>query len=128
MLSWPQRRRIRHAIRRAEAGTTGHVAVRVVRDADVDPFARATAEFETAGLHRAEHRNAALILVAPRARRFAVIGDSALHERVGPAFWDEVVARVQPAFAAGKLADGIERAIESIGEQFHAHFAKAQAG
>jgi uncharacterized membrane protein len=126
MFSFAQRLKIRRAIRRAEAGTTGRVAVRVVPDVDVDACERAKVEFEKAGLHRHEHRNAALILIAPRARRFAVIGDEALHERVDQTFWDGIVAKVQPAFAAGKMADGVEQAIDGIGEQLHAHFAKEQ--
>jgi uncharacterized membrane protein len=119
--------RLRGAIKKAEAGTTGRIVVRIVPEGEVDAFERAKAEFEKAEMHRHEHRNAAMILVAPKAKRFAVIGDAALHARVAPTFWDDVVAKIQPSFAAGDLAGGVEMAVASIGEQFHAHFAKEQS-
>jgi uncharacterized membrane protein len=100
--------------------------VRVVPDKDVDAFERAKAEFESLGMHRHDHRNAALILVAPKARRFAVIGDGALHARVAATFWDDIVAKIQPAFAKDDFAGGMELAIDEIGAQFHAHFSKEQ--
>lgn len=117
-----QRDAIAAAIREAEDGTTGRIAVRVVLDARVDPLARAQHEFERVGLHRHEAANAALILVAPRARRFAVIGDRALHERVGDAFWDDLVHKSRSYFARGQMFEGILFAVDRIGEAVHSHF------
>ena len=114
--------RIQAAIAKATAGTTGHVAVRVVTEKDVDAFARAKAEFELRNLHRARDRNAALVLVAPKARSFAVLGDRALHERVGDPFWQELVTEMQPYFARDAIADGIVHAVARVGRELHAHF------
>ncbi len=61
--------------------------------------------------------NAAMILVAPKARRFAVIGDRALHERVGDAFWNGVVDDSRPTSQRDEMADGIVLAIERLGER-----------
>lgn len=113
---------IKAAIHAAEAGTTGVVAVRIVPGTDLDAFERARHEFERVGLHRHRHENAALVLVAPKARRFAVIGDKALHERVGDAFWNGVVDEIRPYFARDAIAGGIVRAVQRIGEQFREHF------
>jgi uncharacterized membrane protein len=115
--------RIDAAIARATAGTTGHIAVRVVTEKDVDAFDRAKTEFEHRGLHRADGRNAALVLVAPKARSFAVLGDRALHERVGEPFWHELVAEMKPYFARDAIADGIIHAVARVGRELHAHFA-----
>ncbi len=87
---------------------------------------RARREFVRARLHRHEDSNAALILVAPRARRFAVIGDRALHGRVGEAFWKDVVRESQPFFARGEIIDGIVFAIGRIGDALHGHFAETE--
>lgn len=116
-------RRIAKAIAQAERGTTGCIAVRVVNEKTVDAFERAKQEFERAGMHRHEHANAVLILVAPQARRFAVIGDRSMHERVGEAFWTETTDAMRPAFASGSVADGILAGIECVGEALHRHFA-----
>lgn len=117
-----ERERVKAAIAQAEAGTTGKVVVRLVPEGDADALERAKAEFVEAGLHRHEHRNVALILVAPEARSFAIVGDSALHDRVGDAFWQELVAQAQPYFARGDIARGIVFAIERLGETLRAHF------
>lgn len=110
------------AIRDAEAGTTGRIVVRVIPDRDVEAFARAEHEFGRAGLHHHATRNAALILVAPKARRFAILGDRALHERVGDAFWRDLVDEAQPYFARGATDEGIAHAVTRIGGALHEHF------
>lgn len=117
------RARIARAIAHAEDGTTGRIAVRIIPDKSVDAFERATHEFARTGLHRHEAGNAALVLVAPNARRFAVVGDRALNERVGDAFWQSVIAESQPFFERGDVAGGAIHAVGRVGEALHAHFA-----
>ncbi len=121
-----ERSAIARALADAEEGTSGRIGVRVVPDRDVDAFERAKREFMRLGLHRHAHANAALILVAPAARRFAIIGDRALHERVGDGFWGHVVAESKPYFARGALAEGIIYAIGRVGEALRARFPAAE--
>jgi len=117
-----ERRRIAGAIARAEDGTTGRIAVREIFDADVDALERAKDEFAKIGMHRLMGANGALVLVAPKARRFAVIGDRALHDRVGDSFWNGIVDQSRGHFASGNIADGVIAAVERIGEALRAHF------
>ena len=117
-----ERSAIVRALADAEEGTSGRIGVRVVPGRDVDAFERAKREFMRVGLHRHAQANAALILVAPQARRFAIIGDRALHERVGDAFWRDIVTESEPYFARGALRDGIIQAIGRLGEALRAHF------
>jgi uncharacterized membrane protein len=117
------RRAIAAAIARAEEGTTGRIGVRIIPDSSVDAFERAKREFERVGLHRHEPGNAALILVAPKARQFAIIGDRALHARVGDGFWNEMVAESQPFFARD-ATEGVTHAVGRIGEQLRTHFTR----
>jgi uncharacterized membrane protein len=116
------RDRITRALAEAEDGTTGRIAVRVIPDQSVNAFERARHEFVRCRLHRHEPANAALILVAPRARRFAVIGDHALHQRVGNVFWESIVQESRQYFARGEVSEGVIHAIERIGEVLHGHF------
>jgi uncharacterized membrane protein len=118
-----ERALVARAIASAEDGTTGRIAVRVIPDRSVDAFERARHEFARTGLHRHDAQNAALVLVAPNAKQFAVIGDRALHARVGDAFWREVVDESRSYFAHGAIADGIVHAVGRVGEALHAHFA-----
>lgn len=121
------RRRIAAAIARAEDGTDGRIAVRLIPDDTVNAFDRAKAEFERIGMRRHERRNAALILVAPRARQYAVLGDRALHERVGDPFWREIVAEMQPLFARDDVTGAIVRGVERLGSAFREHFPSGAA-
>lgn len=116
---------VAHAIAVAERGTTGRIAVRVIPDKSVDAFERAKHEFERTGLHRHDPANAALVLVAPKARRFAVVGDRALHACVGDAFWNQLIQESRPYFTRGALTDGIVHAVGRVGEALRAHFAVA---
>lgn len=119
-----EREAIARAITEAEEGTSGQIAVRIIPDANVDALERAKHEFGRIGLHRHDAANSALILVAPKARRFAIIGDRALHERVGDAFWNDVVRESEPYFASGATLEGIRYAVGCIGAALHAHFAQ----
>ncbi len=119
-----QRETIARAIRDAEDGTTGRIAVRIIPDRDVDAFERAKREFGEIGFHRHEPANAALILVATKAQRFAIVGDRELHQRVGDAFWQELVDESQPYFARGATTEGILHAIKRIGGALQTHFAE----
>jgi uncharacterized membrane protein len=121
------RKRIDVALGRAEAGTSSRIAVRIVPDATIDAFERAKAEFVGRGMDTHPAANAALILVAPNARAFAVIGDRALHDCVGQSFWDDTVAGMADAFRTGTPTDAIVLGIERIGDALHKHFAKATA-
>ncbi|MGA8326846.1 MAG: TPM domain-containing protein [Candidatus Cybelea sp.] len=118
-----ERAAIARAIAQAEDGTSGRIAVRIVPDATLDAIERAKHEFGRIGLHRHDRANAALILVAPQARSFAVIGDRALHERVGDDFWSELVRASQPYFARGEVPEGVIHVVVRLGEVFKAHFA-----
>lgn len=119
-----ERDEIAKAIAAAEGGTTGRIAVREIPDRSIDAFERAKREFGRIGLQRHEHANAALILVAPKARRFAIVGDRALHDRVGDAFWTDLVKESQPFFARGETQAGILYAVARLGGALRAHFAE----
>ncbi len=117
-----ERKRIDAALTHAQMGTTAVIAVRIITDAHVDALEHAKAEFTAKGLHQSAGENGALILVAPKAKRFAVIGDRALHERVGQKFWDDTVAQMAKTFKSGKTADAIVQGIDRLGRAFHEHF------
>jgi uncharacterized membrane protein len=125
-LSKQDRERISKAISAAESGTSGTIAVRVVTDKHLDAVEKAKSEFAHFGLHRHETANAALVLIAPRARQFAVIGDSALHARVGDDFWKQLTLEMRRYFAYDQMADGIVHAVDQLGVQFRKHFALDQ--
>jgi uncharacterized membrane protein len=114
--------RVLSAIRAAEAGTSGEIRVAIARHKVEDPVAAAQAYFNKMGMANSPHRNGILIFVSPRSRKFAVIGDSAVHEKCGDAFWASLAQAMGSHFRSGDftagLVHGIERAGKLLAETF----------
>ncbi len=121
------RQKIADALRRAGAGTSSHIAVHVVADSSPDTLERAKSAFLATALHERPGADAALILVAPKARAFAVIGDRALDERVGQAFWDDLAAAMAAAFKSGSPADAVVLGVDRLGAALHQYFPASAA-
>jgi uncharacterized membrane protein len=115
--------RIVQAIRDAEAKTSAEIRVYVQRgELKADPLLAAQDKFQQLGMHRTADRNGVLIYVAPRSRRFAVVGDQGIHERCGAAYWQEVVDAMAGHFRSERFSDAIVGAIRGVGEQLARHF------
>ncbi len=115
--------RIVAAIREAESKSSGQIRVFVQRGKlDVDPLPVAEQRFHRLGMHKTRERNAVLVFVVPRARKFAVVGDRAIHEKCGEPFWREVADNMRDGFKAEKFTDALINAIVGIGNVLAAHF------
>src|SRR6266404_630822 len=83
--------RIVRAIKEAEAKTSGQIRVFLQRGKfEEDALERAQKKFVQLGMNKTRERNAILILVAPRAQKFAVVGDEGVHEKCGENFWHAI--------------------------------------
>jgi len=114
--------RVVAAIRRAEEKTSGEIRVLIGRHRTSNPLAAASRHFERLGMSKTLNRNAVLIFLAPRSRRFAVIGDSGVHEKCGDAFWSELAAAMAEDFKKGDFTRGLCHGIERAGELLARHF------
>jgi len=117
--------RIVQVIREAELKTSGQIRVYIQRGKlNADPLTAAQKKFDRLGMHKTSERNAVLIFVAPRAHKFAVVGDKAIHEKCGEEFWQRVVDVMRTHFQNEKFSHAIVEAIEEIGRLLAAHFPK----
>jgi len=117
--------RIVAAIRDAESKTSGQIRVYIQRGKlDIDPLIAAQKKFHRLGMHQTPERNAVLIFVAPRAHKFAVVGDKAIHEKCGESFWQRLVDRMREHFRNEKFTDAVVDAIEEAGRALVDHFPK----
>ena len=115
--------RIVSAIRAAEAETSGEIRVYLQRgEMKEEPLAVATRKFLEFGMEKTSARNAVLILVAPRAQKFAVVGDEGIHQKCGPAFWNELVATMRAQFQKEAFTDALVEAIGTVGRSLGEHF------
>ena len=115
--------RIVKAIRDAESKTSGEIRVFIQRgELDVDPLGPATKRFHRLGMHKTPERNAVLIFVAPRAHKFAIVGDEAIHQKCGEELWQRLVDQMRDHFRNENFTAAIVDAIHEIGGALAAHF------
>jgi len=114
--------RIVAAILAAEQRSRGEIRVHVTHKKVDDPRRAAAAVFEKLGMTATAERNGVLLFVAPASRRFAVVGDKAIHEKCGDAFWKDVAAAMEEDFRQGRFTDGIVKGVTKAGEALAAHF------
>lgn len=117
--------RIVDAIREAESKTSGEIRVLIQRGKlKSDPLLAAQKKFHRLGMHKTRERNAVLIFVAPRAHKFAVVGDEATHEKCGDEFWQRIVERMRAHFQMETFSAALIEAVQEIGSVLARHFPK----
>ncbi|MDQ2824996.1 MAG: TPM domain-containing protein [Verrucomicrobiota bacterium] len=117
--------RIVQAIQEAEAKTSAEIRVYVQRGKlNGNPLSTAQKRFQKLGMHKTRERNAVLIFVAPRAHKFAVVGDQAIHEKCGETYWRQIVDLMREHFRSERFSDAIVEAIRDIGRVLAEHFPK----
>ena len=87
-----------------------------------DPLIVAQKKFQRLGMYKTRERNAVLIFVAPRAHKFAVVGDKAIHEKCGEQFWQHVVEGMRVHFHNEKFSHALTTAISEIGKVLATNF------
>ena len=122
-----ERAHIVQAIRAAEGGTSAEIRVHVARKAWGDIVACAKAVFEQIGMTRTEHRNGALIYLSLEDRRFAIVGDTGIHEKVPGDFWDRLVREATGHFAGDRFADGVREVVLLLGAELRKQFPQDQS-
>lgn len=122
LLSKADKKEISAAVAQAERLTSGEIRVHLKDRAGEDVLSDARKTFTRLGMQRTKHRNGVLIFVAPKSRRFAIVGDEGIHERVGEAFWGRTRDAMAEHFAKGALKQGILTGVRLVGEHLEKHF------
>jgi len=127
-LSKLEHERIVSAIREAESKTSGQIRVYIQRgEFETEPVTVAQRKFQRLGMYKTSERNAVLIFVAPRAHKFAVVGDTAIHEKCGEQFWQRVVDGMRVHFQSEKFSQALTEAVSEVGKVLAEHFPKTSA-
>ena len=122
-LSKLQHDRIVQAIREAESKTSGQIRVFIQRgELKDDPLIAAERRFHRLGMQKTPQHNAVLIFVAPRAHKFAIIGDEGIHKTCGEELWQRIVTSMREHFQRENFTQAITDAIHEIGTALAAHF------
>lgn len=121
-LSALEHQRLQQAIQSAEQGTSGDIVLFISHRRVADPLAAAHLEFRKLRLENATDKNSLLIFLAPKTQKFAMVGGTALHDKVGQAWWDNLSALLTRHFRENRYTDGLVAALEEAGRVLKAHF------
>ncbi|MDP3920319.1 MAG: TPM domain-containing protein [Candidatus Omnitrophota bacterium] len=117
-----EKKQIVAAVQEAEKHTSGEIRVHLERKAGADIIGHARRQFERLGMTQTENRNGVLLFMGVKSRRFAILGDQGINEKVPAGFWDEMVERMVMHFKQDRFADGISEAVLAIGRKLGEYF------
>jgi uncharacterized membrane protein len=113
---------IKQAIMNSELDTSGEIRVHIESICKGDVLDRAAYIFKKLGMSRTAQRNGVLIYLAVRNRKFAIIGDQGIHNKVPPDFWDTIKLKMLDYFRDGKFSQGLIYAISESGIHLKNYF------
>ncbi len=122
MFNKQEQAQIIEAIKHAELQTSGEIRVHVEPKCKIEPVECAKEIFVKLNMHETELKNGVLFYLAYKDKKFVVIGDSGIHEKVTDAFWDEERDILQSHFKENKFAEGLCLAIQKAGEKLNTYF------
>lgn len=114
--------RIVAAITAAEQQTSGEIRVHLTKRPQKDVFQDALRIFHQLGMHETAQRNGVLILLAPGARQFAIIGDEGINKVVPAGFWEAERNLMQEHFRRQAYGEGVALVIQQVGEKLKTFF------
>ncbi|MDP4281123.1 MAG: TPM domain-containing protein [Bacteroidota bacterium] len=113
---------IKQSIMNAELDTSGEIRVHIENVCAGEVLDRAAYVFKKIGMSRTKLRNGVLIYLAIKNRKFAIIGDKGIHQKVPENFWDDIKQTMLNYFRQEEFCEGLCYAITATGEQLKKHF------
>lgn len=122
LFSKEQKEQIVQSIKEAELNTSGEIMVHIEQRCKEDALDRAAGVFDMLALHETKLRNGVLFYLAVKDRKFAILGDAGINEKVGEHFWVEIKDLMQDKFKSGDFTGGLSKGILMAGEKLKEHF------
>jgi uncharacterized membrane protein len=117
-----EKQQIVEAIRGAEMNTSGEIRVHVEKFCKNSVLDRAAYVFKTLDMHKTGLRNGVLFYIAVEDRKFAVLGDTGINQKVPENFWEDIKEEMSVCFNEGKISKGLSTGIQKAGEQLKQFF------
>lgn len=121
-LSRKEKKQVLAAVQEAEKSTSGEIRVHLEYKTRGPVYGHAQKVFQRIGMTKTQERNGVLIFLATHDKKFAVLGDVGINEKVPEGFWHDVVHIMQEHFKQNKFAEGISEAALRIGEKLKIFF------
>lgn len=117
-----EKKRIVHAIAEAEKASSGEIRVHIDNKCTGDVLDCASFTFAMLKMHKTKLRNGVLFYLAIKSKKFAILGDIGINQKVPENFWDQIKEEMQSAFLTGDYFGGLENGILKAGQQLKTHF------
>jgi uncharacterized membrane protein len=118
---------VAEAITKTERRTSGEIRVAVrqkrannERGLSLEQLARL--EFARLGMVKTAERTGVLLFILVEERKFYILADEHINERVPPKTWDGIAEVMARQFAKNEYRDGLLAAVASVGEHLASHF------
>ena len=121
-LTTEQEQSIVQTIKTAEKNTSGEIRVHIEKLTKKPPMERALEVFYFLKMDETELRNGVLIYVAVESKKFAILGDKGINDKVPVNFWDMEKEIILSHFSKNKNSIGLEKAILQVGEKLKEFF------
>ena len=111
------------AIREAEKQTSGEIKLHIEKKCQTeDVLERAKEVFVFLNMHLTKDHNGVLFYLAYEDRKFAVLGDIGIDEKVPSDFWNSTKDLLRTYFSQNQFAEGLCQGIKEAGLQLKTHF------
>lgn len=117
-----QQKSIQDAIAKAELNTSGEIRVHIDDKCKGDVLDCAANMFHQLKMNKTELRNGVLFYLAVSDRKFAILGDKGINEKVPANFWDNIKEVMFENFKQQKFTEGLCKGIEMAGEKLKTNF------
>jgi len=121
-LTASQEQQIIEAIKTAEKNTSGEIRVHLEKSTDKPPMERALEVFHFLKMDATKLRNGVLFYFAVESKKFSILGDEAINNKVPENFWETEKELVLTYFSKGDFSKGIELAIIEVGKKLKEFF------
>lgn len=121
-LNKEQKQQVIDAIKEAELNTSGEICLHIDSTCKEDVLDRAAYIFEKLEMHKTALRNGVLFYLAVHDKKFAILGDAGINQKVPENFWNNIKNHMAGLFKNGDFTKGLSDGIKMAGEQLKIHF------
>jgi len=121
-LTQQQEQQIIDAIRNAEKNTSGEIRVHIEKCSRKDTIDRANEVFCYLKMDETKTQNGVLFYLAIDDKKFAIVGDKGIHQKVPTDFWNSTKDIVLNEFKKNNFTKGLVLGINEAGKQLKTYF------
>ena len=114
--------KIVESIEKAELETSGEIRFHLESNCKGEALNRAIQVFKNLKMHKTELHNGTLIYLATVDKKFAIVGDKGINEKVPDDFWEDVKDEMSEKFKNNEFVDGISNAVLKVGGKLKEYF------